>query len=140
MAPAMRILKSGAVYFALVFGAGFVLGIIRTLLVVPRLGIRTSELLESPFLFVAIVWSAGWISRRIGNFGGSGARVAIGMLALVLALAAEVAVGVALRGLSLIEVFTHHDPVSGSVYYLMLGVFAVMPWLLWVMGKRKSTA
>jgi len=40
----------------------------------------------------------------------------------------------------LIEVFTHHDPVSGSVYYLMLGVFAVMPWLLWVMGKRKSTA
>jgi hypothetical protein len=34
----MQILKAGVLYFALVFGAGFVLGPIRILWAVPRLG------------------------------------------------------------------------------------------------------
>jgi hypothetical protein len=33
----MQILKAGSLYFALVFGAGFVLGPIRMLWVIPRL-------------------------------------------------------------------------------------------------------
>jgi hypothetical protein len=40
----MRTLKAGVLYFALVFGAGFVLGTIRTLWVVPRLGARYGAL------------------------------------------------------------------------------------------------
>jgi hypothetical protein len=51
---AMHALKAGAAYFALVFGTGFALGTIRTLWIVPRLGIRTAELLEAPFMLVAI--------------------------------------------------------------------------------------
>lgn len=38
-----QIMKAGILYFALVFGAGFVLGAIRTLWVVPRIGTRMSE-------------------------------------------------------------------------------------------------
>jgi hypothetical protein len=34
----MQIAKAAVLYFALVFGTGFVLGTIRTLWVVPRLG------------------------------------------------------------------------------------------------------
>jgi len=41
----MQLLKAGILYFAAVFGAGFVLGLIRTLWVVPRLGARMAELL-----------------------------------------------------------------------------------------------
>jgi hypothetical protein len=39
----MRIMKAGMLYLALVFGAGFVLGPIRILWVVPRFGTRTAE-------------------------------------------------------------------------------------------------
>jgi hypothetical protein len=134
----MRTLKAGTSYFALVFGTGFVLGTVRTLWVVPRLGVRTAELLETPFMLVAIVLAAGWISRRIGNAGGSSSRVAVGVIALALLLAAEVIIGVALLGLSFVEVFTKHDPVSGTVYYAMLGVFAWMPWLFWKYGNHDA--
>ena len=48
----MQILKSGALYFALVFGAGFVFGTIRVLLVVPRIGTRTTELIEMPVMIL----------------------------------------------------------------------------------------
>lgn len=44
----MQILKAGALYFALAFGAGFVLGTIRVLWAVPRFGERTAELMETP--------------------------------------------------------------------------------------------
>jgi len=45
-----RVLKAGAVYFGVVFGAGFVLGTVRVIWVVPHLGERTAELIEAPTL------------------------------------------------------------------------------------------
>ena len=38
--PIQKILKAGALYFALVFGAGFVLGTVRTLWILPSFGTR----------------------------------------------------------------------------------------------------
>lgn len=35
-----------------------------------------------------------------------------------------------LRGLSVKEYLATRDPVSGTVYYVMLGVFAIMPLLV----------
>ncbi len=40
----MQILKASMLYFGVVFGAGFVLGPIRVLWVVPRLGLKLAEL------------------------------------------------------------------------------------------------
>jgi hypothetical protein len=54
----VQILKAGALYFALVFGAGFVLGTVRTLWVVPRIGTRMAELLEEPIMLVIIILAA----------------------------------------------------------------------------------
>ncbi len=52
----MQILKAGVLYFAVVFGAGFILRPIRILWVAPRLGSRMAELLEmSIMLLIAIV-------------------------------------------------------------------------------------
>jgi hypothetical protein len=43
----MHVFKAGVLYFALVFAAGFVLGTVRTLWVVPHVGVRTAKLLEA---------------------------------------------------------------------------------------------
>ena len=40
-------LKMGALCFAVVFAAGFILGIIRTFWLVPLLGVRLAELFEA---------------------------------------------------------------------------------------------
>ena len=50
---------AGILYFALVFGASFVLGTIRTLWVVPR-GTRTAELMEVPIMLAVTIVAARW--------------------------------------------------------------------------------
>lgn len=126
----MQILKSAVTYFAVVFGAGFLLGTIRVLVLVPRFGNRTAELLEMPLMLLAIVLAASWLDRSAAHPAKPSAQVSIGLIALGLLLLAEIAVGVGLRGLSLGESLINPDPVSGTIYYVMLGVFAFMPWLL----------
>jgi hypothetical protein len=81
-------------------------------------------------MLVAIVLAARWIVRRWGDDSGSLPLLWVGVWALGLLLTAEVGVGVLLRGLSPVEALLNRDPVSGAVYYLMLVVFALMPWLL----------
>ena len=44
-----KTLRAALVYFALVFGVGFLLGLIRVPFVVPRIGERYAELAEMPF-------------------------------------------------------------------------------------------
>jgi len=61
----MQILKAGVLYFAFVFGAGFVLGSIRILWIVPRLGTRIAELMETPIMFAVTIVAARWIVRRL---------------------------------------------------------------------------
>ncbi len=51
----VRIVKTALLYFALVFGAGFVLGPIRILWVVPRFGTRMAELMEAPIMLVVSI-------------------------------------------------------------------------------------
>ena len=126
----MQIAKAAVLYFALVFGTGFVLGTFRTLWVVPRLGTRTAELLEAPLMLVATVVAARWVVGRLAVPSVSSARLGMGCVALVLLLIAEFGPMLWLRGLSIREYLTRRDPVSGTVYYVMLGVFAIMPLLV----------
>ena len=60
----MRSLKAGLTYFVAIFGVGFVLGTIRVLLVVPRVGVRTAELLEEPIMFVLVLLTSRWLVQR----------------------------------------------------------------------------
>ncbi len=126
----MQILKAGLLYFALVFGAGFVLGAIRVLWVVPRFGERTAELMETPIMFVVTIFAARWIVRHFAVPSIWPSRLGMGCVALGLLLAAEFTLVLWLRGLSIREYLATRDPVAGTVYYVMLGVFAVMPLLV----------
>lgn len=126
----MRTLKAGVLYFALVFSAGFVLGVPRVLWLVPRLGTRTAELIESPIMLVVIFLAAGWVVRRLSLPPTVAARLGPGLVALGLLLAAEFTVVLKIQRLTLAQYIAGRDPVSGTVYVLMLMVFAVMPLLV----------
>ena len=51
-----RTIRGGLAYFALVFGAGFVIGVLRVAFLVPRFGERLAELAEMPLMLLFIVY------------------------------------------------------------------------------------
>jgi Ca2+-transporting ATPase len=136
----MQLVKAGVLYFALVFGAGLVLGPIRELWAVPRFGQRIAELIEAPLMLIAVVFAARWTVRRFRVSLETTTSLGIGLTALGFLLAAELLVVLGLRSLSVAEYIKSRDPVSGIVYLLMLGVFALMPWLvsLWVVDSAAN--
>ena len=125
-----QILKAGILYFALVFGIGFVLGAIRTLWVVPRVGTWIAELMEMPIMLVVTIVVSRWVVLRLLVPFVPFARLGMGGIALCLLLVAEFGLVRWLRGLSIREYVTTRDPVSGTIYYVMLAVFAIMPLLV----------
>ena len=126
----MQILKAGVLYFALVFGVGFVLGSVRTLWVVPRFGARTAELMETPIMFVVTIVAARWVVRRLAVPPKPSNRLGMGCIGLGLMLVAEFTLVLWLRGVSINEYLASRDPVSGTVYYVMLSVLCIMPLLV----------
>jgi hypothetical protein len=121
------ILKAGLIYFAIVFGAGFVLGTIRTLWVVPRLGTRMAELIETPIMLAAAILAARWTVLRSAIPSTPSARLMMGGIALAFLIVAECGLVLWLRVRSIREYVATRDPVSRTVYYLALVLFAIMP-------------
>lgn len=124
----LRTGRWGSIYFVILFGIGFILGMIRVPYLEPRLGVRAAELTEAPCMFLAILFVGRWIGRKLRQGSGAVTLLATGLLAAGLILGADIFVGIALRHMALREVFTTRDPVSGSVYYTLLAVTALTPW------------
>jgi hypothetical protein len=124
------VLKSAALYFALVFAVGFVLGTIRVLWVAPQLGTRTAELLEAPVMLTVSILAARWIVRRPSAPSTASGRLGTGLMALAFMLGAEFGLVAWLRGISFREYVATRDPLSGAVYYLTLVLFALLPNLM----------
>lgn len=123
----MRVLRAGVTYFALVFGVGFVLGPIRVLWLVPRVGERAAELLEMPVMLVVIILAARWVVRKLEVPPRQAARWGMGLIALALLITAELGLVLSLRGLTMTEYVAGRDPVAGVAYLVLLAVFAGMP-------------
>lgn len=126
----MRNVNAGVAYFALVFGAGFILGAVRVPLLVPHLGARMAELAEMPVMLLVMVLAARAIVSRFQLPPSARARLATGFVALALLIAAELELATLLQEQSLSQYIAGRDPVSGSVYLVMLGLFAAMPLIL----------
>lgn len=120
--------RAGFIYFALVFAVGFVLGAIRVSLVVPRLGVRAAELLETPIMLLVSLLAARACLRWFGPLPAT-RRLMMGLLALVFMMVAELVL-VAVQGVNIADYIAGRDPVSGTVYLLALLVFALMPLLV----------
>jgi hypothetical protein len=123
-------------YFALTFGAGFLLGPLRIFLMVPRVGARAAELAELPVMIIVTWLAARWTIRRFRVPLSTGSRLVMGVVAFALLLAAEFALVLPLRGLTLQQYFATRDPVSSVAYYASLVLLALMPLI--VERKRVS--
>lgn len=135
----IQVLKVSALYFAGVFAVGFLLGAIRTLWVEPKLGTRVAELIEAPIMLLVVTFAARTIVRRHVELSQRRHWLTVGLVALTLLLVVEFTAVLRLRDLSLSEYFATRDPVSGTVYYVLLGLFAVMPLLMFSQRGRAAS-
>ena len=132
---ALRILRAGVLYFAFVFAAGFVLGVLRVIFLVPLIGARAAELAETPLMIVIAYLAARVLTRRMHIPSRMADRALMGACALVLMLAAEFGLVLWLRGMDLASYFATRDPVTAAAYYIALLIFAAMPTLV---GRAKN--
>lgn len=117
-------------YFALVFGAGFALGVLRTLFLEPRVGAQTAELLELPLMVVVSSWAAWFCLRRLGAGLARGQAAAAGLAAVVLLLAFEFVVVLLLRGETIGAWLAARATPAGVGYGLAVALYGALPWLL----------
>ncbi|MDQ6620424.1 MAG: hypothetical protein M3Z31_12155 [Pseudomonadota bacterium] len=120
-------LRAALVYFALVLGTGFLLGVIRVPFIVPRIGERWAELAEMPLMAAVIFFSAGYVLRKFPAIRLGNRSLIVGLLSLAFSICAELGLAVTLRSQTLGQYLASRDRVSGSVYLGMLLVFALMP-------------
>lgn len=124
-----KTLRAALAYFAIVLGTGFVLGMFRVPILVPRMGERWAELAEMPIMAAVIYVAAGYILRRFPEIALPRRSLVAGFLALAMSVAAELGLAMLLQDQTLAEYISSRDQVSGSVYIALLLVFALMPRL-----------
>ncbi len=116
-------------YFGLVFAAGFVLGVLRRLVLLRWCSETSAVLLEVPVI-LAISW---WVSRRIlarwSGKWGAGPRLAMGGLALLFLLLAEATLASALGGVSLVEHLRSYRMAPQWIGLLGQVMFGLIPWV-----------
>ena len=123
----MRIACAAAVYALAVFAVGFVLGVIRTLWVVPQVGALVAVAIELPVILLA-----SWVvARRVVRFfaiATFGSALAVGILALSLLLLFECGLVLVTGGTAADWLESLSTP-SGLLGLGGQGVFAIMPFL-----------
>jgi hypothetical protein len=126
----MRILTSACLYFAIVFGVGFLLGPIRVLWLEPSLGKTAAVAVEAPFLLAAMIFAASQVPRWTGLNASVGPLAAMGIGALIVQQIADFAVAIGLRSMSVSEQLASVANPDGLIYLALVVVFAAMPVLV----------
>jgi hypothetical protein len=126
----VRVLRAAPIYFALVFAAGLALGPVRVLWLEPVLGQTLAVLCETPFLLVAMGIGAHLAPRWARMESGWPSYLALGLVALVLQIVADLAVGFGLRGMTLADQLGYFTTPAGWLYAFALGAFALAPLIV----------
>ena len=135
-----RVLTAAAVYFVIVFAVGLVLGPVRVLWIEPWLGPLLAILCEAPLLTIAMIVAARIAPALTGLGPGWGARLMMGVFALVMQQLADLAVGFGLRGVTLQEQLAYFRTLPGYIYIIMLVLFALMPLIVyWRSASTRET-
>lgn len=130
-------LRAGAVYFAIVFAVGFVLGTIRVLVVIPRFGETNAVLIELPVM-LALSWIAcGSLVRRFGVPPHFGARAVMGGVAFALLMIAEAGVSVFGFGRTFAEHLAGYQTAGAQLGLAAQVGFALFPLLQAAIGRGR---
>ena len=133
-----RVLSAAAAYFVIVFTVGLILGPVRVLWIEPWLGPLLAILCEAPLLTIAMIVAARIAPALAGLGPGWGARLVMGVLALVMQQLADLAVGFGLRGVTLQEQLAYFRTLPGYIYIIMLVLFALMPLLVYARSVSET--
>lgn len=127
-------------YFLLTFLTGCILGYIRLNKVIPiyHLSQSTAELIEMPFMLLAVFIWARFIMERCSVPNVAGMRLAIGFLALGFMLFAELVGRVIMYEGGFKAGILDMDKIAGGAFSASLLLFSLMPWLLMVIGKQED--
>jgi hypothetical protein len=117
-------MAAGAVYFAVMFALGFLLGPVRELLLAPRFGAAAAAAIEAVPMLVDMAFVAPWAARLLQVPPATAARLWMGATGLVLA---ESALDWLLRGRGLWLERTRTP--AGWIGLGLLAAFAAMPLL-----------
>lgn len=120
-----RALRAGVVYFLAVFAAGFVLGVLRTLLVAPRVGVLAAVAIELPIV-LAVAW---WVSARLQRRSSATLPEAglMGGTAFVLLMLAEASLSIALFGRTIAEHLSLYADADHQLGFAGQIAFALIP-------------
>ncbi|MBF9195136.1 hypothetical protein [Microvirga terrestris] len=125
----MRAIAAGALYFAVIFALGFILGAARVLMIAPRLGETEAVLVELPIMLTASWIACGWVLRRLRVGLSLETRLAIGGVAFSLLMLAELGVSVLAFGRTPAEHLATYGSASALVGLGAQLIFAAMPLL-----------
>jgi len=124
------VLAAAALYFAMVFAAGLILGPARVLWLEPWLGRTLAVLCETPLLLCVMGVAARLAPSWAGAARDGISLIAIGLLALGFQQIADLSVGFGLRGMTLSEQLALFSTPPGWVYGFDLVAFALAPLIL----------
>lgn len=125
--PRMQIVAAAALYFAIVFGVGFLLGPIRVLWLEPWVGRTVATLCEAPILLIAMILAAAWVTKWVRLSTNLTSLVLMGVGALALQQFADFVVGISLRGIAPAQQLAYFLTPAGLIYAALLILFAAMP-------------
>lgn len=130
-------LKAGIAYFAIVFAAGFALGVLRVLAVAPRVGELGAVAIELPVI-LALSWLVCvWATRRFSVAAATGTRLVMGGVAFALLMAGEIGLSM-LMGRSLAQHLAVYRTANGQLGLAAQVAFAAFPLLQARLGAAKS--
>lgn len=122
-----RTLAAAAAYCAIVFALAFLLGVVRTLFVAPRVGELVAVLIEAPIVLFVSWRAAGWSIRRFSVSARTSHRLAMGIVAFLLLMAVETAMSLLLFDRPLAQQFAAYVTAAGAIGLIAQTIFGFIP-------------
>ena len=125
----MRAAGAGAVYVCVIFALGFILGVIRTLLIVPRTGELMAVVIELPVMLAASWFVCRAVIHRLGIPPAIPPRAVMGGTAFALLMIAEWLLATLVMGRTAPEIAAHYLEAAGALGLAGQVLFGLFPLL-----------